>query len=213
MEARKVLSSNFKTNDIVLKIFKFAIILLIIDLVIVFIRDKGVDLSIKRGLVYAQLLVFAIPIIIEKTLKNKENFKYIIVGCALIGAFSIYVSSGIIAVMTWVVPILLASLYIDGRLLKGTIISTIPFMVIGIILNTKLFPNTIMMNNLSDAFKYTIFYVLQLMVIGGVSYLSWKQFIGLLKENDNNISLTAKKIGLRYETLHRKIKKLQLKNL
>lgn len=29
-----------------------------------------------------------------------------------------------------------------------------------------------------------------------------------LKENKGNISLTAKKIGLRYETLHRKLKKI-----
>lgn len=32
-----------------------------------------------------------------------------------------------------------------------------------------------------------------------------------LKENDNNITQTAKKIGLRYETLHRKIKALNIK--
>ena len=32
-----------------------------------------------------------------------------------------------------------------------------------------------------------------------------------LKENKNNVSKTARKIGLRYETLHRKLKKLGLK--
>ncbi len=187
MEETKIASNHLKTNDIVLKIFKFAIVLLIIDLLIVFIRDKGVDLSIKRGLVYAQLMVFTIPLILEKTLKNKENFKYIVVTCAMTASFCMYISSGIIAVLTWVVPILFATLYIDGKLLKGTIISTIPLMAIGIILNTKVFPNTIMMNSLSSAFKYTTFYVIQLIIIGGVSYLSWKQFIGLLKENENNM--------------------------
>jgi DNA-binding NtrC family response regulator len=32
-----------------------------------------------------------------------------------------------------------------------------------------------------------------------------------LKENKDNISKTARKIGLRYETLHRKLKSLGLK--
>jgi DNA-binding NtrC family response regulator len=32
-----------------------------------------------------------------------------------------------------------------------------------------------------------------------------------LKENKGNVSKTARKIGLRYETLHRKLKKLGLK--
>ena len=31
-----------------------------------------------------------------------------------------------------------------------------------------------------------------------------------LQENDNNISKTARKIGLRFETLHRKLKSLGL---
>ena len=32
-----------------------------------------------------------------------------------------------------------------------------------------------------------------------------------LKDNDNNVSKTARKIGLRYETLHRKLKKLSIR--
>ncbi|WBW98240.1 methyl-accepting chemotaxis protein [Oceanirhabdus sp. W0125-5] len=196
MEENKISSNHLKTNDIVLKIFKFAIIMLVIDLLIVFIRDKQIDLHIDRLLVYAQLFVFTIPIIVHKKLKNKENFKYIIVGCSLLACFSLYVASGIIAVMTWIVPILLASLYIDGKLLKGTILSTIPFMIIGIIINTKVFESTIMMNSMANAFKYSIFYVIQLIIIGGISYLSWKQFIQLLKENENNMIKVKKVLEL-----------------
>lgn len=132
--------NQLEINEFIIKILKLAFVLLTADIIFLFIRDKGIQLNIIRILFYSQLILFVAPILIYKHLDNKYSFKYIALFFLQLNCFITFLTSGLIAVLVWILPISLAGLYNDFKFAKRVVLTTIPLIVLSMFLLVSLTP-------------------------------------------------------------------------
>lgn len=129
-EKNFILENEYDVNRIMLKMFK--ILLFMIPVIIVF---KGLKLFIVPWNVVAivsiaMIILSAIPIYFFKDVKNRSIKLYSVI-CFLVLSTVIYSFVFVNGIFFMIVPSLIALLYFDTKLLKISLFSTIPLMMVG----------------------------------------------------------------------------------
>jgi len=166
--------TQLEVNKFIVKIFKWAFVLLAADIIFLFIRDKEIQLNLMRLLFYSQLIVLLVPVLIYKRLKNKFIFKYVALIFLQICCFIIFLTSGIMAVLIWILPVSLAGLYNDYKFTKKILLTTIPLMILSMFLLVSLTPYSLSLQNYNDAFQNSVFIIFQLIIIGEITIFTSK---------------------------------------
>lgn len=167
-----------EVNKTILKIFKYFLVLQLIDYVVVIISDGGFVFKDEKIIFYSIWLVMLIPILFYKQLDKK--YKYISIVFSLVVCFMIYITSGLMAAFIWVIPIAFSCLYADPKLVKKTMIFTIPLLIIGHMSQPLLYPEYVVESTLSTAAFYTTYFLLQFIAIGIILVGSTKRVYKML---------------------------------
>jgi methyl-accepting chemotaxis protein len=170
-----------EVNKFVAKIFWYMLPLLIGSFIVTVIKNGKFEFSNEKIIFYSTILTIIIPLLYYKRWENK--FKYIAIISAVIGCFMIYISSGILAVYVWVIPLGIATLYADHKLIRVTLLCEIPLMIIAQMLQPILYPDYIIESTLSTAIEFAIYFLFQLVAIGLIYIMTTTRVNKMLYES------------------------------
>ena len=119
-----------EVNEIILRVLIF-INILAVGLYIINFLTKGIEFKSSTILLFLFCGINLIPILINRTKLEINNFKWIITTIMVVNISIIYSFIYANATLFWIIPIGLACLYFDYKLVIYTSIITFPAMIIG----------------------------------------------------------------------------------
>ncbi|MGL4738963.1 MAG: methyl-accepting chemotaxis protein [Cellulosilyticaceae bacterium] len=176
-----------EVSQIIYKLFIGCTLLLVVSNVIQLVLYGVPEITIESVIYYSQFLIFLIPIIYYKKSKTKERFKGLSVVSMLVFAFLIFMNSWVNVAYIWIAPLGIAGLYGNQRLVKKTFCWTLPLMVVSQFAHYGFAEKMVLETSLNRAVLTSIYYLLQLLVIG-LLYVSSAKRMGRMLEESNHLN-------------------------
>lgn len=153
-------------NKLVYKVFLIMLGLCLIDYIVVAFNRNLFEISFENISLLSMSIIIAMPCLYYKFSYDKSKFKYIVIVSLNILSVAAYLASWLSAAYVWVAPMIVAALYFDYKLTKVSFIISIPLMIVCNIAEALLYPNFVYENTISRAILFSIYFLLQLVVVG-----------------------------------------------
>lgn len=176
-----------EVSHIIYKLFMGCTGLLLISNVLQLVLYGIPDLTVESLVYYTQFLIFLVPIVYYRKSKKKAYFKALSVGSMMIFAFLIFMNSWVNVAYIWIAPLAIAGLYGNLRLVTRTFYWTLPLMVISQFAHYGFAEKMVLETSLNRAVLTSIYYLLQLLVIGLI-YVSSAKRTGKMLEESNRLN-------------------------
>lgn len=132
MDKSKIIKKNEQeVNEIILKSFKWILLLFPISIILNLLKVLSVTWGFVAIICAVGIPICAIPIIYHALKFDMTYFKYVSMIAFLLVQIILYSTNYMTVVFLWIVPIALACLYFDTKLLITTFILLIPSILIG----------------------------------------------------------------------------------
>ncbi len=185
------MTTNLKTeneqdvNRIVFGVFFIAAIMMILSNIIQVALYGLRPLSLMAILYNLTFLAFLVPVLYYLFSKSKSRFKEISLYSMLIFAFILHTDSWVNVPFVWLVPLGLAGLYADFKLLKKAFYITIPLLVLSQFMHLWFADKMVIETSLYRSIITSFYYGLQFIFIG-ILLMSWtKRFDRMLEHSEN----------------------------
>lgn len=120
-----------QVNSLIIKIYKILSLQSLTLLVLNYLKVFIIPWSIFWVIFIAFPVFCWIPILYHKFSSDGKWFKFLAITSNLLVCTIFYAANHVYALLIWPIPVLLASLYFDKKLVRNTFIMTFPFLIIG----------------------------------------------------------------------------------
>ena len=182
MKNEIVVKNELEVDKIIYKTFLGSMVLIILSDILQIVLYGMPVWNIENIVYYGQFLIFLIPVIYYKKSENKEKFKSLSMISMLIFAFLLFSNSWVNVAYIWVAPLAMAGLYGNIKLVKKVFYYTIPLMVIAQFMHYGFAEKLVIETSLDRAILTSVYYGLQLLVIGWIYISAAKRSSKMLDE-------------------------------
>nr|WP_307992014.1 methyl-accepting chemotaxis protein [uncultured Niameybacter sp.] len=177
--------NEIEVDQIIYKIFLGSMVLILLSNILQIVLHGIPKLNIQNVIYNGQFLIFLIPIIYYKKSTNREKFKGLSMISMLIFAFLLFSNSWVNVAYIWIAPLAMAGLYGNIKLVKNVFYATMPLMVISQFAYYKFAEPLVIETTLERAILTSVYYGLQLLVIGWIYISAAKRSGKMIKETSN----------------------------
>lgn len=185
MKDQMAVKNEQEVDKIIYKVFIGCIVLMVLSDILQIIVYGIPVWNIQNIVYYAQFLIFLVPVIYYKKSKSKEKFKNLSVYSMLIFAFLLFSNSWVNVAYIWIAPLAVAGLYGNTKLVKKVFYYTLPLMIVAQFTHYGFAEKLVIETSLNRAILTSIYYGLQLLVIGWI-------YINAAKRSSKMIEETSK---------------------
>lgn len=174
--------NELEVDKIIYKIFLGSMVLILLSNILQIVLYGIPDFNIQNVIYNGQFLIFLIPIIYYKKSTNKEKFKSLSMISMLIFAFLLFSNSWVNVAYIWIAPLAMAGLYGNTKLVKNVFYATIPMMIIAQFAHYGYAEKLLIETSLNRAVLTSVYYGLQLLIIGWIYINAAKRSSKMLQE-------------------------------
>lgn len=182
MKNEIVARNELEVDKIIYKTFLGCMVLMLLSDVLQIILYGIPVWNIQNIVYHGQFLIFLIPVIYYKRSKNKERFKHLSMISMLIFAFLLFSNSWVNVAYIWIAPLALAGLYGNTKLVKRVFYYTVPLMIVAQFMHYGFAEKLVIETSLNRAILTSIYYGLQLLVIGWIYISAAKRSSKMIEE-------------------------------
>jgi hypothetical protein len=167
MTGADILRESNEKSDIMLN--KFMIVCFIISLVSTIITAvilKKLKVDIYGIIRFISTLILLSSVLYYKYSKTRKHYTTIALITAEISTLAIYYSSWIMAGSVWLVPLVVATLYFDAKLIKKLIAIKVPITILFYIIPNFTYPGYTITVDLSSTISLIIYFILVMALMG-----------------------------------------------
>lgn len=158
--------SNEKSHQLLNKFMIVCFSISTLSTLITAIVLKKLDVDIYDIIRLLSSLTFLLCILYYKYSKTRKHYAIIAIICAEISTLAIYYSSWIMAGSIWIIPLIIATLYFDVKLLKMLIAVKIPIMILFYILPCFGYPGYAITVGFESTISLIVYFVLIMAIVG-----------------------------------------------
>lgn len=177
-----VIKNELEVDKIIYKIFIGCIVLMNLSNIFQIAVYGIPKWNLYYIILYGQFLIFLIPVIYYKKSSKREWFKHISMISMLVFALLLFYSSWVNVAYIWIIPLGMAGLYGNTKLVKNVFYWTIPLMVVSQFMHYGFSEKIVVETSLNRAVFLSIYYGAQLLVIGWIYISSAKRSSKMLNE-------------------------------
>ena len=185
--------NEVEVDSIIYKIFLGSTVLIILSNILQFVFHGVPDLNIQNIVYNSQFLIFLIPIIYYKKSTNREKFKGLSMISMLIFAFLLFSNSWVNVAYIWIAPLAMAGLYGNIKLVKKVFYATMPLMIVSQFMYYRFAEPLVIETTLERAALTSVYYGLQLLVIGWI-YISAAKRSGKMIQETSSLNESMNKV-------------------
>lgn len=182
MKNQMVVKNEVEVDEIIYKIFLGCMVLMFLSDVLQIVIYGTPVWSIENIIYYGQVLIFLIPVIYYKRSTGKEKFKHLSMYSMLIFAFLLFSNSWVNVAYIWIAPLAIAGLYGNTKLVKKAFYYIIPLMIVSQFAHYGFAEKLVIETSLNRAILTSIYYGLQLLVIGWIYINAAKRSSKMIEE-------------------------------
>ena len=182
MENEIVVRNELEVDQIIYKTFLGAMALMILSDILQIVIYGIPAWNIQNIVYYGQFIIFLIPVVYYKKSKDREKFKMLSMISMLVFAFLLFSNSWVNVAYIWIAPLAMAGLYGNTKLVKKVFYCTIPLMIIAQFMHYGFAEKLVIETSLNRAILTSIYYGLQLLIIGWIYISAAKRSSKMLNE-------------------------------
>ncbi|MEK3805967.1 methyl-accepting chemotaxis protein [Bacillus sp. FSL H8-0547] len=177
-------SNEENVNATLIKVFAAAAIVLALNNVFQIAMYGFPELRAINIAYQLFFTLFLIPVIYYKFSKKKARFKALSIGSMIVFAFVLHTDSWVNVPFVWLIPLGIAGLYADYRLMKRTFTALIPLLIGAQFSHLWLADKLIIETSLNRSVLTAVYYGIQFILIGILLINGTKRFSVMLNESE-----------------------------
>ena len=172
-------------NKILYRIFQAMTVCLLLSNIVQILLYGMPKLHVMNVLYHLTFLLFLVPVIYYKTVQDQRLFKKISVLSTLLFAFILHTDSWVNVPFVWLVPIGLASLYADYKLIKKVFLISIPLLILAQFTHYFFAQKLVIETSMYRSILTSFYYGAQFIFVGILFTNSTKRSRTMLESSEN----------------------------
>ncbi|MFC0524618.1 methyl-accepting chemotaxis protein [Pontibacillus salicampi] len=174
-----------QVNRVIYYIFIAATVLMIVNNLTQYFIYGVREVTIMNIVYQLQFAVFLVPVLYYKFSSEKEHFKLYALAAMLAFAFILHSDSWVNVPFVWILPVGVASLYADYKLVQKVLLVTIPLLLLSQFTHVWFADHLVIETSLHRSVLTSIYYGLQFVFIGYILYNGSKRSNSMLNQSED----------------------------
>lgn len=171
-------------NKVLYRVFSIATIVMIVNDILQIVLYGMPKISVL-GISYQLFFVlFLIPVLYYKASKEKQHFKVISISSLLLFAFLLHTDSWVNVPFVWLVPIGIAMLYTDVKIIRNVLIITVPLLILSQFMHYWFADKMVIETSMNRSILTAIYFTIQFLFIGFLLVNSTKRSSDMLVHSE-----------------------------